>query len=275
MKKKSIFTSVVSISVIFCTLIFCICQNKNIKILGTAGAVTEDLSKVSNKKICWGIQRANNNEQPNLGKENKRIMDEYNGICIGNAEKKYLYLTFDAGYEAGYMKKILEVLKQNDVKATFFITGHYLNTQPDLVKRMIEEGHTVGNHTVNHKSMPEIELSNIKDEVMKLHTAVYEKFGYEMKYIRPPKGECSERTINFTNSLGYKTVMWSLAYDDWDEKKQGREAYGKSKVLNNLHNGAVILLHSNSKDNSNILDDIIKKAKEMGYEFKNLDEFEK
>ena len=118
-------------------------------------------------------------------------------------------------------------------------------------------------------------LNKIKEEVMNLHTAVYEKFGYEMKYIRPPKGECSERTISYTNSLGYTTVMWSLAYDDWDENKQGRESYGKEKVLNNLHNGAIILLHSNSKDNANILDDIIKKAKEMGYEFKSLDEFER
>lgn len=110
---------------------------------------------------------------------------------------------------------------------------------------------------------------------MNLHTAVYEKFGYEMKYIRPPKGEFSERTISYTNSLGYTTVLWSLAYDDWDENKQGREAYGKSKVLDNLHNGAIILLHSNSKDNANILDSVIKEAKNNGYEFKSLDEFER
>mgnify|MGYP004460572583 FL=1 len=123
--------------------------------------------------------------------------------------------------------------------------------------------------------MPEIELDTIKKEVMNLHTAVYEKFGYEMKYIRPPKGEFSERTISYTNSLGYTTVLWSLAYDDWDENKQGREAYGKSKVLDNLHNGAIILLHSNSKDNANILDSVIKEAKNNGYEFKSLDEFER
>lgn len=123
--------------------------------------------------------------------------------------------------------------------------------------------------------MPDIELATIKDEIMKLHTAVYEKFGYEMKYFRPPKGEFSERTISYTNSLGYKTAMWSLAYDDWDENKQGREDYGRKKVLDNLHNGAIILLHSNSKDNCNILDSIIKEAKAQGYEFKSLDEFER
>ena len=109
---------------------------------------------------------------------------------------------------------------------------------------------------------------------MDLHTAVYDKFGYEMKYIRPPKGEFSERTLDHTNSLGYKTVMWSLAYDDWDESKQGREDYGRNKVLDNVHNGAVILLHSNSKDNSNILNDVIKGVREMGYEFDTLDNFE-
>lgn len=131
-----------------------------------------------------------------------------------------------------------------------------------------------GNHTVNHKSMPDIDNDTIKKEVMDLHIAVYEKFGYEMKYIRPPKGEYSERTIDYTNSLGYKTVMWSFAYDDWYENKQGREEYGKKKILDNVHNGEVILLHSTSKDNSNILDYCIKEIKNMGYEFKSLDEFE-
>ena len=110
---------------------------------------------------------------------------------------------------------------------------------------------------------------------MNLHTTIYEKYGYEMKYIRPPKGEYSERTVNFTNTLGYKTVMWSFAYDDWDEKKQGRKEYAKEKILKNIHNGAVILLHGNSKDNVNVLDYCIKEIKKMGYEFKSLDEFER
>ncbi len=193
---------------------------------------------------------------------------------MGNNERKYIYLTFDSGYEAGYTKKILEVLKQNQVPATFFITAHYVNTQPDLVKQMIDEGHIIGNHTVNHKSMPEINNETIKKEVMELHTSIYEKFGYEMKYIRPPKGEYSERTIAYTNTLGYTTVMWSFAYDDWDEAKQGREAYGKNKILDNLHNGEVMLLHGTSKDNSNILDECIKEIKKQGYEFKSLDKFE-
>ena len=121
--------------------------------------------------------------------------------------------------------------------------------------------------------MPSIDDNKIKEELQNLHTAVYEKTGYEMQYMRPPKGECSERTLAITESLGYKTVMWSLAYDDWDEGKQGREEYGKQKIIENIHPGAIILLHGNSKDNSNILDECITTIKNMGYEFKSLDEF--
>ena len=123
--------------------------------------------------------------------------------------------------------------------------------------------------------MPELDLDTIKKEVMNLHTSIYEKYNYEMKYIRPPKGEYSEKTVAYTKSLGYTTVMWSLAYDDWDEQKQGREDYAKQKILDNVHNGAIILLHWNSKDNTNVLDYCIKEIKKMGYEFKSLDEFEK
>ena len=123
--------------------------------------------------------------------------------------------------------------------------------------------------------MPSLTEEQIKKETMDLHSAVYQKVGYEMKYLRPPKGEYSERTIAYTNTLGYKTVMWSLAYDDWDETKQGREEYAKQKIIDNIHPGAIILLHATSKDNSNILGECIKEIKNMGYEFKSLDEFQK
>ena len=123
--------------------------------------------------------------------------------------------------------------------------------------------------------MPDITDEQIKKEVMGLHTAVYEKFGYEMQFIRPPKGEFSERTLDITNSLGYTTVMWSFAYCDWDKEKQNREEYAKKKILDNVHPGAIILLHGNSKDNTNVLDYCIKEIKNMGYEFRNLNEFVK
>lgn len=228
---------------------------------------------INDRKIEWGIKRNNKHEQPDVGKQNQTILEESNGICLGNSENKSIYLTFDEGYEAGYTEKILDVLKENNVKATFFITAHYLNTQPNLVKRMIDEGHIVGNHTVNHKSMPGLNEEETKKEVMDLHQAIYEKFEYEMKYIRPPKGEYSKKSLQVTNSLGYKTVMWSFAYEDWNEEKQPDENKAKQKILDNLHNGEIMLLHGNSKTNTNILDSVIKEIKKAGYEFKSLEEF--
>ena len=259
------------LGVIVCIFTFSVMTlNSN---LNETSVETSSTALVSNKKIGWGIKRADNHEQPDLGSSNLKLLQEYDGIAMGNDEDKFVYLTFDNGYEAGYTSKLLDILKENNVKATFFITAHYLNTQPELVQRMIDEGHIVGNHTVNHKSMPDLNDQKIKEEIMNLHTAVYEKFGYEMKYIRPPMGEFSERSLEITKKLGYRTTMWSFAYDDWDENKQGREEYGKNKILDNIHNGAIILLHSNSKDNCNILDSCIKEIKQMGYEFKTLDEF--
>ena len=266
MNKKYIFLLLIIILIIVC--VFVIQNNKNT--IYTSSNVTG----YDNKKIEWGIKRNSNHEQPDLGSKNKELMEKYNGLCIGNNSKKNIYLTFDAGYEAGYTNKILDVLKEKGVSATFFITSHYLNTADEQVKRMIEEGHTIGNHTVNHKSMPEITDEEIEQEVMKLHQAVYEKYNYEMRYIRPPKGEFSERTLKKCEDLGYKTVMWSFAYCDWDENKQPTIEEGKKKIVNNFHPGEIILLHSNSKTNSEILADIIDEARNQGYEFKTLDEFE-
>ena len=269
MKKKAILFSVFLIF-IFAIGLMAMNSNKNENL--TISTATEALS---NKKISWGIKRNQNHEQPDLGANNKKLIDENEDIAMGNNEDKYVYLTFDNGYEAGYTGQILDILKQNNVKAAFFITGHYLNSQPDLVERMINEGHIVGNHTVNHYSLPDLSDEELEKEIQTLHTAVYEKFNYEMKYLRPPKGEFSQRTLKLTKSLGYTTVMWSFAYDDWDENKQGREEYAKEKILSNIHNGCVILLHANSKDNCNILNDIIGQIKNMGYEFKTLDEFKR
>ena len=175
--------------------------------------VTTSSEVLSNKKIGWGIKRAENHEQPDLGSSNMSLLKEYDGIAMGNSEDKFVYLTFDNGYEAGYTAKILDTLKENNIKAAFFITAHYLNTAPELVERMINEGHIVGNHTVNHKSMPDLADEKIKEEIMDLHTAVYEKFSYEMKYIRPPMGEFSQRTLSVIKSLGYRVVMWSFALE--------------------------------------------------------------
>ena len=270
MKNKKIIT-IISCSVII--LMFSICVVNTNNSINNKSVLTNSNVSLSDKKIGWGIKRAENHMQPDLGSKNIELLNSYNGIAMGNPNDKYVYLTFDEGYEAGYTSQILDTLKENNVKAAFFITAHYLNTNSDLVKRMIDEGHIVGNHTVNHKSMPDLTDETIKSEIMDLHTVVYEKFNYEMKYLRPPMGEFSERTLSVINSLGYTTTMWSFAYDDWDEDNQGREEYAKQKILDNIHNGAIILLHANSKDNTNILDYCIKQIKNMGYEFKTLEEF--
>ncbi|MCF0125845.1 MAG: polysaccharide deacetylase family protein [Clostridia bacterium] len=265
MKKKIILTVFLSILIMGASIIN----------IDKSNSIETNAEILSTKKIEWGIKRNNNHEQPDVGKTNKKILEEKGGICLGNSEKKNIYMTFDEGYEAGYTPKILDILKNNNVSATFFLTAHYVNTQPELVKRMIDEGHIVGNHTVNHKSMPELNEVQTKEEVNKLHDAIKEKFDYEMKYIRPPKGEFSEKSLSITNFLGYKTVMWSFAYEDWNENKQPDEKQSLKKIIDNLHNGEIMLLHGNSKTNTNILEEIIRESKNMGYEFKSLDEFEK
>ena len=253
-----------TIAIITITAISIVFVNKKISIV-TNGNIE--------KTIGWGIKRNNNHNQPDVGSKNRQILEENNGICLGNDQKKFIYLTFDSGYEAGYMDNILRILKENEVKATFFITAHYLNSATDKVEKMINDGHIIGNHTVNHKSMPSINDEIIENEIMQLHQSVYEKFGYEMIYIRPPKGEFNERTLQKTASLGYKTIMWSFAYCDWDEKKQPSKEQAIKIITSNFHPGEIMLLHSNSKTNSEILNDVIKEAKKEGYEFKSLDEF--
>lgn len=265
MNKKIIITLALIISIFSLSII---------SIQTKTESIQTNAQTISNQKIGWGIKRNNNHEQPDLGKKNLQLLQEGNGIALGNSEKKYVYLTFDEGYEAGYTPQILATLKENQVKATFFITAHYVNTQPDLVKQMMDEGHIIGNHTVNHKSMPDLTDEKIKTEIMDLHQTIYEKFGYEMKYLRPPMGEYSQRTLTLIKNLGYKTVMWSFAYQDWDEKNQPNEQDSLKKILDNTHNGEIILLHGNSKTNTNILGQMIQNIRQQGYEFKSLDEFE-
>ena len=262
---------------IFCIILVLILMIGSIVITNNKNESVQTNSELSlqKTKIEWGIKRAKNHEQPDLGIKNRQLIEKYNGMAMGNKESKSIYVTFDLGYEAGYTAKILEVLKENNVPATFFITAHYVNTASDLVQRMIDEGHIIGNHTVNHKSMPNISEKELEKELMNLHTSIYEKFGYEMKYMRPPKGEYSESSLNTTVKLGYIPVMWSFAYADWDEAKQPSHNDGINKIVDNVHNGEIMLLHATSKTNMEILDNVINQIKNMGYEFKSLDEFVK
>ena len=265
--KKGLYLSItltvllVAVSIIFANI-------NNEEYLQTSGGVS-----LSTKKIEWGIKRGNNHEQPDLGSKNKELIEKYNGMAMGNSQDKYIYMTFDLGYEAGYTENILKTLKENNVNATFFITAHYVNSAGDLVQKMIDDGHIIGNHTVNHKSMPSLSEQELTQELMNLHTTIYEKFGYEMKYMRPPKGEYSERALSYTTKLGYIPVMWSFAYADWDEAAQPSRESAINKIIENVHNGEIMLLHATSKTNMEILDTVIKQTKNMGYEFKSLNEF--
>ena len=268
--KKRIFICGMLAIVLMIGSVFFSDINSNKTTIQTSGNI-----ELSNNKIEWGIKRGNNNEQPDLGSKNRQLIEKYNGMAMGNKDSKNVYVTFDLGYEAGYTESILNTLKANNVPAAFFITAHYVNTASDLVQRMIDDGHIIGNHTVNHKSMPGLSELELEKELMNLHTAIYEKFRYEMKYMRPPKGEYSERSLNTTVKLGYVPVMWSFAYADWDENAQPSQESGIEKIIDNVHNGEIMLLHATSKTNMEILDTVIKQIRSMGYEFKSLDEFVK
>lgn len=226
----------------------------------------------SNRVLCWGIARKKDNQTPDADPGTPQLLAKYGGFYIGDTSKKEIYLTFDEGYENGYTPKILDVLRDNNVKAVFFITGPYLKEHQDLVRRMVEEGHIVGNHTIHHPSLPTLSDKELEEEVLGLDRVFYEKFGKHMKYLRPPKGEYSERTLAITQKLGYRNVFWSFAYDDWHREKIRGADYAYDIVMRNLHNGAVLLLHAVSKDNAEALDRIIKGAKERGYTIGNVDD---
>lgn len=238
--------------------------------------ITEVISSnLSNKTNAWGFRRMKNNVQPEFSTTYTKVLDDYEGIYVGNSGEKNIYLTFDEGYENGYTDSILDTLKEKNVTAVFFVTMPYVKQNPNLVQRMIDEGHIVGNHTVNHPSMPEVTSDEkLKKEIMDLHEYVKENFNYEMSFLRPPKGEYSERTVKISLDLGYKTVLWSAAYDDWDVNKQGRLDYARGMIINNLHNGCVMLLHAVSKDNTELLSEVIDTVRNLDYEFCSLEDFE-
>jgi peptidoglycan-N-acetylmuramic acid deacetylase len=245
---------------------------ENVKKSTTGNTQTASTTaSLSNARRGWGIKRNDNHQQPEMPKAIRDTLARYDAYWIGSPGEKVLYLTFDEGYENGYTPKILDILKANNVKAAFFVTGHYVKTQPELVKRMAAEGHIVGNHTMNHPSLPDISDEEIKKELQSVEELFTKLTGKKMKYLRPPKGEYSERTLAVTRQLGYYNIFWSLALVDWVPMPGGsQEAY--QSVMDNLHNGAVILLHAVSRDNTEALDRILKDARAQGYTFKTLDD---
>ena len=240
--------------------------------IGSILAQNNEYGEYSNKLLRWGISRRENNQTPAADPGAPQLLSKYGALYLGSTEQKEIYLTFDEGYENGYTPKILDVLRENNVKAVFFITGPYLKDHQELVRRMVEEGHIVGNHTIHHPSLPEVGDNELEEEILGLDRTFYEKFGQHMNYLRPPKGEYSERTLSITQKLGYCNLFWSFAYDDWYRDRIRGPEYAYNIVMRNLHNGAVILLHAVSKDNADALDMIIKGIKENGYTIGNIDD---
>ncbi len=207
--------------------------------------------------------------QPPVGNTGNDKLKEYDAVYLGNTEEKVIYLTFDAGYENGCTEKILDVLQKHDVPAAFFLVGNYLEQNPDLVKRMVAEGHTVGNHTYHHYDMSKLkDLESFRKELESLEELYEELIGEEMpKYYRPPQGIYSEENLRMAKELGYKTVFWSLAYVDWLNDDQPTSEQAFSKLIPRIHDGAVVLLHSTSQTNAAILDDLLTRWEELGYRF--------
>ena len=229
----------------------------------------DELDNLNNDRYSWWLRLNEEHKLSGIDPYAEKLLDEYQIVYAGDQNEKKIYLTFDEGYENGYTPQILDTLKENNVKAIFFITGSYLKRNPELVKRMLDEGHKVGSHSVNHPSFPEIASKNyekLQKEMLDLEENFYNQFGIGFSYIRPPRGEYSQRTLKAANQLGYKNVFWSYAYKDYDVNDQRGTDYAYSKVMNHLHNGMVVLLHAVSKDNANALDKIIKDAKLQGYE---------
>lgn len=223
------------------------------------------LGDLDNTKQGWG-QGYNVNElnQPESCVLYQQKYGQYGTYFLAPSEK-VIYLTFDEGYENGYTSKILDVLKEKQVSGVFFVTLPYVKSQPELVRRMIDEGHIVGNHSVNHPSLPTKDLDTCEKEIMELHQYMLDEFGYEMNLFRFPMGEYSERTLALTQSLGYHSVFWSFAYKDWDPENQPEHSAALERVTTAVHPGAIYLLHAVSKTNTEILGEAIDSFRAQGY----------
>ena len=221
----------------------------------------------------WGLSFRQEGAAP-IGNAGVDQLKQYDAVYIGDTTKKVLYLTFDAGYENGCTEKILDVLKKQEVPGAFFLVGNYIEKNADLVRRMTEDGHIVANHTMHHYDMSAIsDPAAFAKELQDLEKLYRETTGQELpKYYRPPQGVYSEENLRQAKALGYKTLFWSLAYVDWNNDAQPTKEQAFSKLLPRTHPGAVILLHSTSKTNAAILDELLTKWKEEGYRFGTVEE---
>ena len=220
----------------------------------------------------WGLSYSVEGATPQ-GPASAQILAKYDAAYVGDTTEKVLYLTFDAGYENGCTASILDTLKKHDAPAAFFLVGNYMEKNADLVRRMADEGHTVANHTMHHPDMSAIrDEAAFRKELQDLETLYTSITGRQLsRFYRPPQGIYSEENLKMAQAMGYKTVFWSLAYVDWNNDRQPTAEYAFSKLLPRTHNGAVVLLHSTSATNAEILDQLLTRWEEMGYTFGTLD----
>lgn len=221
----------------------------------------------------WGLSFRQEGSAP-VGTAGMEQLRQYDAAYLGDTREKVLYLTFDAGYENGCTEQVLDTLKKHQVNAAFFLVGNYIERNADLVRRMVEEGHIVGNHTMHHYDMSKLsQKETFSKELTDLEELFRQTTGKELpKFYRPPQGVYSQENLKMAKELGYKTVFWSLAYVDWLNDKQPTREEAFRKLLPRTHNGAVVLLHSTSKTNAEILDDLLTQWENLGYRFGTLDE---
>ena len=221
----------------------------------------------------WGLSFRQEGAAP-LGPASSAELKGYDAAYLGDVGEQVIYLTFDAGYENGCTERILDVLKKQEVPAAFFLVGNYIQRNPDLVRRMVAEGHIVGNHTMHHRDMSALsDAEAFAKELQDLEYLFREVTGKELpKFYRPPQGIYSRENLAMAKDLGYKTVFWSLAYVDWNNDSQPTREAAFSRLLPRIHNGAVVLLHSTSATNAEILDELLTKWRDLGYRFASIDE---
>ena len=247
-----------------------------ILMLALAAAVTVTISIFACSALetgSWGLSFRQEGLPP-IGNAGRDQLARLGAAYIGNTEEKVLYLTFDAGYENGCTEQVLDTLKKHQVSAAFFLVGNYIERNADLVRRMVEEGHIVGNHTMHHYDMSKLsQKETFSRELTDLEELFRQTTGKELpKFYRPPQGVYSQENLKMAKELGYKTVFWSLAYVDWLNDKQPTREEAFRKLLPRTHNGAVVLLHSTSKTNAEILDDLLTQWENLGYRFGTLEE---
>ncbi len=254
-------------------LLFALMYLAGAGIAKTIQLVQDSVVQTSSSGENWGLSFQKEGAAP-VANATADELKKYDAYYINETEEKVIYLTFDAGFENGNTAPILDALKKHNAKATFFLVGNYIRTSPDLVKRMIAEGHTVGNHTENHPNMSKIAtMEAFRQEIEGLEAIYKEVTGEDIvKLYRPPQGIYSIENLEMAKELGYKTIFWSLAYVDWYENKQPTKEEAFKKLLGRIHPGAIVLLHSTSKTNGEILDELLTKWEEMGYTFRPLTE---